>query len=97
MRSIQELKAEIEALQRQLDEARERDRSEAVERVRELCKDFDITPSMLKGYLVDGRAAPRGPRKNKTSAISESVDKNDAEGLPETPGSAGSGRDNPSE
>ena len=65
MRSIQELKAEIEALQRQLDEARERDRGEAVERVRELCKDFDITPSMLKGYIVDGRTGPRGPRKNK--------------------------------
>ena len=65
MRSIQELKAEIEVLQRQLDEARERDREEAVERVRELCKDFDITPSMLKGYLVDGRKGPRGHRKQK--------------------------------
>ena len=64
MRSIQELKAEIESLQQQLDEARERDRGEAVERVRELCKDFDITPSMLKGYLVDGRSAPRKKKKS---------------------------------
>ena len=65
MKSIQELKAEIEALQKQIDEARERDRSEAVERARELCKEFDITQSMLKGYIVDGRAGPRGPRKSK--------------------------------
>ena len=32
MKSTQELKSEIEALQKQLDEARERDREEAVER-----------------------------------------------------------------
>ena len=65
MRSYQELKSELEALQRQLDEAKERERGEAVERVRELCRDFDITQSMLKGYLVDGRTGPRGPRKKK--------------------------------
>ena len=63
MRSIQELKAEIEALQKQLDEAKERDRDEAVERVREFCRDFDITQSMFKGYIVDGQSGPHGPRK----------------------------------
>ena len=51
---------------------------------------------MLKGYIIDRRTGPRGPRKNKTNAISESVDKNVAEGLPKNLGSAGLGQDNPS-
>ena len=65
MKSIQELKSEIAALQQQIDEARERDRGEAVERARELCREFDITESMLKGYIVDRRTGPRRPRKKK--------------------------------
>ena len=65
MRTYKELQAEMEQLQRQVDQAKERERGEAVERVRELCMEFDITQSMLKGFLVDGRRGPRGPRKPK--------------------------------
>lgn len=45
----------MESLQQQMDEAKKRERAEALKKVKELCKEFSFTAGMLKGALAEGR------------------------------------------
>lgn len=64
-KSYKTLMAEMAKLQQEVDEAKSRERDDAVKKVRELCKEFDITQSMLKGYLSQGRRGRKPGSKNK--------------------------------
>ncbi len=58
MKSYDELKPEMEAIQRQMVEAKKNERAHALKEVKRLCKMFGFTAGMLKGALVE-----RGKRK----------------------------------
>jgi len=53
MKSYDELKAEMEAIQQQMVEA---EKTEALKTVKRLCKEFGFTDGMLKGSLAEGRS-----------------------------------------
>ena len=55
MRSYDELKAEMEAIQQQMAEAKKNERTNALKEVKRLCKEFGFTVGMLKGALAKGR------------------------------------------
>ena len=55
MKSYDELKAEMEAIQQQMVEAKKNERANALKEEKCLCKEFDFTAGMLKGALVEGR------------------------------------------
>ena len=55
IKSYDELKAEMETIQQQMAEAKKSERSVALKKVKELCKEFDFTAGMLRGSLVEGR------------------------------------------
>ena len=55
MKSHDELKAEIEAIQQQMVEAKKDERSNARKEVKRLCKEFGFTGGMLKGPLAEVR------------------------------------------
>lgn len=55
MKSYDELKAEMDALQQQMVEAKKKERSNALIEVKRLCKEFGFTAGMLKGSLAKGR------------------------------------------
>lgn len=55
MKSYDELKAEMEAIQQQMVEARNHERANAPKEVKCLCKEFVFTAGMLKGPLTEGR------------------------------------------
>ena len=55
MKSYLELKAEMEAIQRQMVEAKRNERANALKEVKRLCKEFGFTSRMLKGALAEGR------------------------------------------
>jgi hypothetical protein len=57
MKSYDELKAEMEALQQQMVEAKKNKRTDALKTVKRLCKEFGFTAGMLKGSLAEGRKA----------------------------------------
>ena len=50
-----ELKAEMEAIQQQMIEAKKNERANALKEVKRLCKEFGFTAGMLKGALAKGR------------------------------------------
>ncbi len=50
-----ELKAEMEAIKRQMVEDKKKKRTNALKEVKNLCKKFDFTAGMLKGALAKGR------------------------------------------
>jgi len=52
--SYDELKAEMEAIQQQMIEAKKNERANALKEVKRLCKRFGFTIGMLKGSLTDG-------------------------------------------
>jgi hypothetical protein len=54
MKSYEELKAEMEAIQQQMVEAKKNE-CNALKEVRCLCKGFGFTAGMLKGSLPEGR------------------------------------------
>jgi hypothetical protein len=56
MKSYDELKAEMEAIQQQMLEAKKNERTEALKTVKRLCKEFGFTAGMLKGALAKGRS-----------------------------------------
>ena len=56
MKSYDELKAEMEAIQQQMVEAKKNERANALKEVKRLCKEFDFTAGMLKGALAKGEA-----------------------------------------
>jgi hypothetical protein len=55
MKSYDELKAEMEAIQQQMVEAKKSERANALKEVKRLCKEFGFTAGMLKGSLAEGR------------------------------------------
>lgn len=55
MESYDELKAEMEAIQQQMAEAKKNERASALKEVKRLCKEFGFTSGMLKGALAKGR------------------------------------------
>ena len=55
MKSYDELKAEMENIQQQMAEAKKNERTVALKKVKELCKEFGFTAGMLKGVLAEGR------------------------------------------
>ena len=55
MKSYDELKAEMEAIQQQMVEAKKNERANAPKEVKRLCKEFGFTAGMLKGSLAEGR------------------------------------------
>ena len=55
MKSRDELKAKLEAIQQQLVEAKKNCRTNAMKEVKRLCKEFGFTAGMLKGSLAEGR------------------------------------------
>jgi len=57
MTSINELKAEIEAIQQQMVETKKNERANALKEEKRLCKEFGFTVGMLKGALAEVRKA----------------------------------------
>jgi DNA-binding protein H-NS len=55
MKSYNELKAEMEAIQQQMVEAKKNERANALREVKRLCKEFGFTAVMLKDSLAEGR------------------------------------------
>ena len=48
-------KAEMEAIQQQMAEAKKNERTSALKEVKRLCKEFGFTAGMLKGSIAEGR------------------------------------------
>ena len=55
VKSYDELKAEMEAIQQQMVEAKKYERANALKEVKRLCKEFGYTAGNLKGSLAKGR------------------------------------------
>ena len=55
MKSYDELKAEMETIQQQMAETKKNERTVALKKVKELCKEFGFTVGLLKGSLAEGR------------------------------------------
>ena len=55
MKSYSELKSEMDNLEAQMEQAKKRERAEALKKVKQLCKEFGFTAGMLKGVLAKGR------------------------------------------
>ena len=55
MKSCDDLKAEMEAIQQHMIEAKKNERANALKEVKCLCKEFGFTAGMLKGALAKGR------------------------------------------
>jgi hypothetical protein len=55
MKSYDELKVEMEAIQQQMVEAKKNERVSAQIEIKHLCKEFGFTARMLKGSLAEGR------------------------------------------
>jgi len=55
MKTYSELKFEMDNLEAQMEEAKKRERAEALKKVKLLCKEFGFTAGMLQGVLAKGR------------------------------------------
>ena len=55
MKSHDELKAEMEAIQHQMAENKNNERANALKEVKRLFKELGFTAGMLKGSLAEGR------------------------------------------
>ena len=55
MKSYDELKTEMEAIQHQMVEAKKNERANALKEVKRLCEEFGSTAVMLKGLLAKGK------------------------------------------
>ena len=55
MKSYDELKAEMEAIQQQMAEAKKNQRTDALKEVKRLYKEFGFMAGMLKGTLAECR------------------------------------------
>ena len=53
MKSYDELKAEMEAIQQQMVEAKKNRRANVLKEVKRLCKEFGFTAGILKGSLAE--------------------------------------------
>ena len=55
MKSYDELKAEMEAIQKQMVEANKNERANTLKEVKRLSKEFGFNAGMLKGSLAEGQ------------------------------------------
>ena len=55
MKSYDELKAEMEAIQQQMVEAKKNESANALKEVKHLSKEFGFTAGMFRGSLAEGR------------------------------------------
>jgi len=55
MKSYDELKAEMKAIQQKMVEAKKNGRANALKEAKRLCKEFGFTAGMLKGALAEER------------------------------------------
>ena len=55
MKTYSESKSEMDNLEAQMEEAKKRERAEALKKVKLLCKEFGFTAGMLQGVLAKGR------------------------------------------
>ena len=55
IKSYVELKAEMETIQQQMAEAKKNERTVALKKVKEICKEFGFIAGILKGSLAEGR------------------------------------------
>lgn len=55
MKTYSELKSEMDNLEAQMEEAKKRERAEALKTVKQLCKEFGFTAGMSQGVLAKGR------------------------------------------
>ena len=55
MKSYDELKAEMKAIQQQMVEAKRNESANALKELKRLCKEFGFTFGMLKNALAKGR------------------------------------------
>jgi len=55
MKSYDELKAELDTIQQPMAEATKNERTDALQKVKGLCKEVGVIAEMLKGSLVEGR------------------------------------------
>ena len=55
MKSYDELKSEMEAIQQQMVEAKKNELANAMKEVKHLFKEFGFTSGLLKGSLSEGR------------------------------------------
>ncbi len=55
MKSYDDLKTEMEAIQQQMVEAKKNERANALKEVKHICKEFGFTAGMLQGSLTEGR------------------------------------------
>ena len=55
MKTYDKLKFEMDRLEAQMEEAKKRERAEALKKVKQLCKEFGFTAGMLQGVLAKGR------------------------------------------
>ncbi len=64
MKSYDELKAEMEAIQQQMIEAKKNERANALKEVKRLCKELALLLGCLKGLLLkaERRNDPKAPR-----------------------------------
>ena len=60
MKSYDELKAEMETIQKEMAEAKKNERTSALKEVKRLCKEFGFTAGMLKGSISEGRKPKNG-------------------------------------
>ena len=60
MKSYDELKAEMKAIQQQMVEAKKNERANALKEVKRLSRELVFTAGMLKGSLAEGRKT-KGP------------------------------------
>ena len=54
-KSYEQLKAEMEAIQQQMVEAKKNERADALKTVKRICKEFGFTAGMSKGALASKR------------------------------------------
>ena len=59
MKSCDDLKAEMEAIQQQMIEAKKNELCNALKEVKFLCKEFGFTARMLKSVIAKGRGENR--------------------------------------
>ena len=58
MKTYDELKAEMKAIQQQVVDTKKNERANALKEGTRLCKEFGFTAGMLKGSLAEGRKNP---------------------------------------
>ena len=59
-KSLEDSKAEMEAIQQQIVEAKKNERAHTLKEVKRICKEFGFTARMLKGSLAEGRQESNG-------------------------------------